>query len=107
MVVTNAGYILAIGNEPIHMTERDIQPYTRKNSQCPMSPIFYFKGINSIANQNMKRKGVIPDMVFKLGSIENHYHPFDGNDKKIQNICIFLYFEKETGGQIVLQRTKI
>ena len=37
-----------------------------------MFRIFYIKVTNIMVNQNMKRKGVIPDIVFELGCIENY-----------------------------------
>ena len=33
---------------------------------------FYLKVTNNMVNQNMKRKGVIPNIVFELESIENY-----------------------------------
>ena len=55
-----------------------------------MFPIFNLKVTNNMVNQNMKRKGVIPDIVYELGCIKIATLIIEMY-KKIQHICIFLY----------------
>ena len=61
--------------------------YAKKSPRLNVS-IFYLKVTNNMANQNMKRKGLIPEVVFELGCIEN-YNSYIRKSKKFAYFCIF------------------
>ena len=64
-----------------------------------MFRIFYLKVTNNMVNQNMKWKGVIPDIVIQLGCIEK-YNSYNRNIKENPKYLHIFVFSKRTGGQI-------